>query len=65
LLFDAHKLDISDEFQEVIEAVKEEDSKVRLDYSSSPSSSASSSSFLLFLLHPPQPLHPLPFLPPQ
>lgn len=29
LLFDAHKLDISDEFQEVIQAIREEDSKVR------------------------------------
>jgi hypothetical protein len=28
LLFDSHKLDISDEFKEVIQALKDEDSKV-------------------------------------
>jgi len=30
LLFDAHKLDISDEFQEAINAVKNYDSKIRV-----------------------------------
>ena len=29
LLFDAHKLDISDEFREAIHAIKDQDDKIR------------------------------------